>query len=391
MGKSSPQAPAAPDYSGAATATAEGNLEAARAAASANRVNQVTPYGNLTYSQTGTNPDGGWTATQSLSPAQQAILDQSNQLNQGLMGTANKGLTYANDVLSQPGVTGYDAEKPGDFREGATTTGFNPSNFTSGESTSQISPGDLRVSGQPSGSAPESFSEGSPTTGFNPGQSYQDAMMSRLAPQIDRENAQSDSQLANQGIMQGSEAYKNAKTMLGQNQNDRLNNATVQGLSAGLQANQQNYNQNQGQYQAGIIGRQQGMAENQQNYGQNQGQFQAELAGRQQGMQANQQNFGQNQAQFQANNAANQQGFQQEAYNQMQPINVINALRTGSQVQSPSFVNSPQQQTTGGADMFGAANSQNQYNMGLYNSQVGENNSQRGAVVGLAAAAAMAF
>jgi hypothetical protein len=51
---------------------------------------------------------------------------------------------------------------------------------------------------------------------------------------------------------------------------------------------------------------------------------------------------------------ANQQAFNQQAYNQMQPINVINALRTGSQVQNPNYVSVPQQANVGGADILGA-------------------------------------
>ena len=163
------KAPPAPDYTGAAAATAAGNLEAAKATAAANRVNQVTPYGNLTYSRTPTIDQGAydkamanyqsqlsnynqslqdynsrsnnqsyspfgiasyignqsrgvapvapiaptadkyqtgesWTATQTLSPDQQAILNANNQLDLGLMNTANTGLNYANKVLSQPGV-----------------------------------------------------------------------------------------------------------------------------------------------------------------------------------------------------------------------------------------------------------------------------------------------
>jgi hypothetical protein len=68
-----PSAPAAPDYRAAAQETAAGNIDAARLATAANRVNQVTPYGNLTYAITGADPYGNptWTATQTLSPAQQ--------------------------------------------------------------------------------------------------------------------------------------------------------------------------------------------------------------------------------------------------------------------------------------------------------------------------------
>jgi hypothetical protein len=255
FGKDSP--PPAPDYTAAAQATAAGNLQAAQAAAAANRVNQITPYGNLNYTQTGTDSTGNpmWTATQTLSPDQQKILDQQSALSSGLLGTAQQGLNYAGNLMAQPGI---DQSKL-------------------------------------------------PSTGFNPGQSYQDAMMSRLAPQIDRENQSFEQDMANKGIGAGTQAYNTAKSLLGQNQNDRLNSATVQGLNSGL--------------------------------------------------------------------AANQQAFSQAGYNQMQPINVINALRTGSQVASPQYVNPAQQATTAGPDLLGAASQQ-------YNAQVGATNANNAASSG---------
>jgi hypothetical protein len=245
-------APPPPDYVGAAQQTAAGNLEAARATAAANRTNQITPYGNLTYTANpGTDPYGNtlYTATQTLAPDQQKLLNQTTELNTGLLGTAQSGLDYANKVLSTPGVD-----------------------------TSKLA-----------------------STGINPGQSYQDAIMSRLSPQLDRENAQLEQQLANRGIAAGTDAYNQAKTLQAQNQNDRLNSAVVQGMNTGL--------------------------------------------------------------------AANQQGFQQQAYNQMQPINVINALRTGSQVQNPNFVSTPQQANTAGPDILGATNAQYQNQLNAYNAQ----------------------
>ena len=248
-------APPTPDYVGAANATAAGNVEAARATAAANRTNQVTPYGSLTYTANpGTDPYGNtlYTATQTLAPAQQAILDQTNKLNQGLMSTANTGLDYANQVLSKPGVD-----------------------------TSKL-----------------------PSYGIDPGQSYSDAIMARLAPQISQEREQSDAQLANQGIAQGTEAYQNAKRQLAMSQNDRQLAAITAGMNTGLNANQQ--------------------------------------------------------------------AFNQQAYNQMQPINVINALRTGSQVQNPNFVNTPQQANVAGADILGATQAQ-------YNSQLANTNAQNAA------------
>ncbi len=267
------EAPPAPDYTGAAQATAAGNLEAARAASAANKVNQVTPYGNLTYSINGKDSYGNdlYTATQTLSPEQTTLLGATNKLNNGLMATANTGLQYANNVLSKPGVD-----------------------------TSTL-----------------------PSVGINPGQSYQDAMMARLQPQIDRENKQSDAQLANQGITQGSEAYNNAKTLLGQQHNDLLNSATVQGFNTGL--------------------------------------------------------------------SANQNAFQQTAYNQMQPINLINALRTGSQVQNPTFAQVPQQQTTAGADLLGATSAGYNAQLGNVNAQNAQAANTTNGLIGAAGTAGMIF
>jgi hypothetical protein len=99
-------APPPPDYVGAAQQTAAGNLEAARANAAANRVNQVTPYGNLTYKISGKDSFGNdlYTATQSLTPAQQDILNRQTGLNSGLLNTAQQGLNYASNLLAKPGV-----------------------------------------------------------------------------------------------------------------------------------------------------------------------------------------------------------------------------------------------------------------------------------------------
>jgi hypothetical protein len=255
MANGKAKAPPAPDTIGAAKETAAGNLEAARATAAANRTNQVTPYGSLTYSANpGTDAYGNtlYTATQTLSPEQQKIYEQESQLNEGLMSTANKGLDYANEVLSKPGVD-----------------------------TSKL-----------------------PSYGINPSETYSDAIMRRLAPQIAQESEMSDAQLANQGIAPGTKAYENAKRQLAMSQNDRQLGAITSGMNVGL--------------------------------------------------------------------GANQQAFQQEAYNQMQPINVINALRSGSQVQGPNFANTPNQAATAGADILGATNAQ-------YANQVAATNAQNAA------------
>lgn len=249
IGKDDP--PPAPDYASAARETAQGNIDAARVATAANRVNQITPYGNLTYTQSGTDSYGNptWTATQTLSPDQEKIRAAQSGLNIGLLNTAGKGLDYAGSLLEKPGI---DMSKL-------------------------------------------------PSTGFDPGQSYQDAIMKRLVPQIDRENQSFEQDMANKGIGVGTAAYNTAKSLLSQNQNDRLTSATVQGLNTGL--------------------------------------------------------------------TANQQAFSQAGYNQLQPINVINALRTGTQVQSPNYVNPALQATTQGPDLLGAVSNQ-------YNAQLGATNAK---------------
>ena len=246
-----PSAPAAPDYVGAARATAEENVNAARVATAANRVNQVTPYGSLKYDITGSDPFGNptYTATQSLSPAQQQILDYQNQASIGLGRLAGQGLGYVENMLASP----FDTSKL-------------------------------------------------PSTGFNPSQSYQDAYMQRLAPQMAQSEERLEQQLANQGIQLGSEAYDRAIRNFNQKQNDLLLGATTQGFDVG--------------------------------------------------------------------NRARAAAFGELAYQRNEPINTLSAVRTGSQVQGPQFVNSFNQATTAGPDLLAASQ------MG-YNAQMGDFNAKQ--------------
>jgi hypothetical protein len=244
-----PSAPAAPDYRAAAQETAAGNLDAARAASAANRINQVTPYGNLNYTQSGTDQYGNptWTATTSLSDVGQQLLNNQNAASLGLGSTINAALGRTQQIMGQE---------------------FNPN---------------------------------LPSTGFDPGQSYQDAYMQRLAPQLEQNRAATQARLANQGIVPGTQAYDNAMRQQSTKENDLLLGATTQGFGVGSQANQQAFNQALTRYNI--------------------------------------------------------------------PLNTLSALRSGSQVQNPSFVNSAQQATTSGPDMLGAAQ------MG-YNAQMGDFNAR---------------
>jgi hypothetical protein len=186
-GGGSSSAPATPDYTGAANATAANNLKAAQSAVAANRVNQYTPYGALNYQQTGVDSQGNpmWGATQSVAP--------------GLQSAVNK---------SQNAVSSYNLQP------------FETSNL--------------------------------PSYGINPGEAYSDAIMRRLQPLQAQQREASDVQLANQGIMPGSEAYNRAKTLLSQGQNDQLTSAIVGGMDTGLKANQLQFGQDIAKYQTNL-------------------------------------------------------------------------------------------------------------------------------------------
>jgi hypothetical protein len=288
-----PQAPAAPDYTQAAQATAAGNLDAARAAAAANRVNQVTPYGNLDYTQSGTDQYGNptWTANTSLSPTGQALLDTQNQTSLGLGSAINSQLGQVQNVMGQ---------------------GFNPN---TAPITTNVGQANLQTN--------PNYASG--MEGWDKANSI---LQARLQPQMDQAREQQNSALVNQGIPVGSKAYENAMRTFNQGQNDLLTNSQL----AGQQIGSNLFNQ-------GIQG----------------GQFSNA---------ANQQMFANQLTNANLGNAAQQQQYNQAMTNYNMPLNTLSALRSGAQVQNPSFINAPQQATTAGADILGASQ------MG-YNAQMG--------------------
>ena len=89
-----------------ATAAAQGqmNKETAIAQANLNAVDYVTPYGNITTTQTGTWSDGTpkYTQTTALSDAQQAVLDQTQGAQLNLATIANDQSAFLNEYLDKP-------------------------------------------------------------------------------------------------------------------------------------------------------------------------------------------------------------------------------------------------------------------------------------------------
>ena len=118
MGKK--DAPAAPDYRGAAEQTSEANQALVTGQTHANRPNQYTPWGQNTWeSSAGIDPATGlpvttWDQTIELSPAQQQALEAQqamqagrSELAQGLMGNAEREMQTPSDFWNTlPEVAG---------------------------------------------------------------------------------------------------------------------------------------------------------------------------------------------------------------------------------------------------------------------------------------------
>ena len=101
---SSPSPPPAPDPVATAAAQSKTNKETAVAQTGLNSTNQVTPYGNLTYSQSGTWADGTprFTATQTLSPEQQQLYQQYTSNQQGLGKLGGQQIDKVSSILNTP-------------------------------------------------------------------------------------------------------------------------------------------------------------------------------------------------------------------------------------------------------------------------------------------------
>ena len=109
MGKSAPKAP-----DPAKTAAAQGawNSFTAQQSQAMNMVGQNSPWGSLTYNQTGTttimDPNGKpitvpqYTANTTLSPQQQAIFDKGQETELSLANIANEQVGKVGDILDKP-------------------------------------------------------------------------------------------------------------------------------------------------------------------------------------------------------------------------------------------------------------------------------------------------
>ena len=386
MGKAS--SPAAPNYAEAAKQTAAGNLQNAQYATAANRPNMSTPWGTSTWTETpqydmnaynaaldaykansefspiqltsdgvpmansgGSRGNGiapqlsdyskgsTWSNSVSLSPSQQAIFDQQNNLQQGLFGAQNNALGYVNDMMSKP-FSGQPID---------------PNSFTYG---SVLDPNSIKL-----GTVLADSQMYDPTRNTN---NATQLIMDRLNPQLDRQEGSLRARLANSGVTMGSDAYNNANESFGRTRNDAMNQAALAGINLGMAQSQLGTQQQAQQFgqtnqNAGLFANFQNQAFNQQN--------------------ANNQLYA----------AIQNQGFNQAGYAYNLPMNTLNALRAGNQVSAPQFQSFANQQYVPGADYTGAANAQYQADLGAANAQNAAAGNNMSGLCGLAKAGIGAY
>jgi len=386
--------PPAPNYTQAAQATAQGNLESARAALAGSLIGQETPYGSLSYSKTGTDQFGNpmYTATQSLSPDQQELYNYDIATSKGLGQLSQTGLNYVQNMMANPFSTGGLPSLQSSLQQAQMQQ------IAGGPQLGQMGQAEAQLRAGQGPNLQTSLGQNVGMTGWDRASNL---LMQRLAPQMQVQQEQLDQKLASQGIPIGSEAYNRAKAQLGMQQNDLMNQAQLQ--AQGIQQNL--FGQ---ELAAGQFGNQAMLGQNQaqlQNLGFTNQAMQQDFANRMAGMGFNNQQIQQmyqNQvAQQQANNAiaqqqfanqltganlanqARQQGFGELAYMRNEPLNTLNAVRSGAQVTGPSFVNTPQQATTAGPDYLAATNAQYANQMAGYNAQQAAQSNLMGGLMGL--------
>lgn len=107
MGKSAPSVPSTPSATETAAAQTTSNLATAQAQSVLNNTNQYTPYGSITYSQPG-GDNTQWTATQTLSPQEQNLQNLSWQAQNTYGNIGNNELNQVASSLSQPINTNWN-------------------------------------------------------------------------------------------------------------------------------------------------------------------------------------------------------------------------------------------------------------------------------------------
>jgi len=378
-GKSSP--PPAPDPRATAAASTSTNVATSIANSFLNNTNQITPEGSLRYDVTGnynwhdpyTNLDVSiptFTASQIRSPQAQAIEDQNQAAKFNMAGMANTQSArlashLANDINLSGGPAAGDPSQITGIDKAATTFG------DAGRQQTTF------------GDAGEITRDYGPADNYSADRSrVEEALYGRLNPQLQRERSNVEQRLADQGIKYGSPAYAAAMddynrqandarlgvTQIGGQEQQRLDTMAAQRAGFQNSAQQQAYGQEQGR----------GQFANQAQANQ----FTQEAARGEFANAGLAQQVAQGQAGFNAQNMARNQWMNEQYAARNQPINEISSLLSGSQINNPNFVNTPNNQipTT---DVAGLINNRFSQDMDIYKQESANQNALMGGIFGM--------
>jgi len=267
-----PSPPPAPDYRGAAVEQGAANLESARATAKLSNPNTYTPYGTQLVSYEGDIP----TIRQTLTPTAQKTLEAQQGVQLSLANLGQQGATTASGVLNKPFSFGGPAVQtslgPTEALKSAPSAGqYGTASAVNPAAYGQAGSVNAGQYGQASAVNPNAYGQaGSVDAGqyglaqggvqgpnlatsldlsgvakmpVNAGMTGQEAIMSRLNPSLARQRTSTETQLINQGLRPGTEAYDNAIRLLGEQETDARTQAVVQGLNLDIGANQQGFGQ----------------------------------------------------------------------------------------------------------------------------------------------------
>lgn len=390
-------------------------------------VNQRTPYGSLSYNQTGsqawTDPQSGqtyqlprYTATQTLSPDQARLQGLTTGAEQNMARLAKDQSARLGSILGRPMNTNA---APVVRTPQMQTVGDGPQlqarlGDVGGVQRGFAGAGNVQGGFGNAGSVTRTYG-----TDFSKDRRrVEDALMSRMNPQLEQERDRLATQLSNQGIKLGSAAHDRAMGQYGQRANDAQMGAILAGGEeqsrlAGMEAQRAGFQNSAQAQQFGQLAGRAGFANDAQaqRFGQaaNRGAFANDAQEQAFGQtaaragfanDANQQMFGNRMAGVGFNNDARQrtfgnQGaqrdrFMQEAYTaRNQPINEIAALLGGAGVQQPQFM-------SGGGVQMPTTDFAGLVNQGYSNQQANwqqRNNSRQslmGGLFGLGASGIMA-
>jgi hypothetical protein len=203
-------APAAPDPVATANAQADANIKAANETANLSRTNEVSPFGNTTWSK---DPNNTWTSTFTLDPKIQGLLDQ-------VYTNANSPAKPV-DTGALPGVgsaQSYRSANPAADMSGQITQAQGvTSSAASNAQLGQHNMADLLKTAMPT--ADETMRQ-------KVADAYYKQETSRLDPQYQQMESEMRSRLANQGITEGSEAYNRELDSFNRGRTDAYSTAT---------------------------------------------------------------------------------------------------------------------------------------------------------------------